>query len=106
MELKKEQLERITKMECNLEQGTVAVKQLTEALEVWGRAQAGIQELDEYYGSKEWFQDLEDDGQSKLPQDLKRGVLSQDLIYDLLMENRALIEKMSEISSQKKENQE
>lgn len=43
-------------------------------------------ELDDYYGSPEWFDDLNADEQGLLPQDLKRGVLSEDGIYDVLTE--------------------
>ncbi len=42
--------------------------------------------LKEYMDSKLWLQDYEYDEQNKLPKDLKRGVLSQDGLYDLLCE--------------------
>ena len=40
--------------------------------------------LDEYYTSGEWLEDYEADERGELPPDLKRGVLSQDALYDLL----------------------
>ncbi len=40
--------------------------------------------LDEYYSSGEWREDYEADERGELPPDLKRGVLSQDALYDLL----------------------
>ena len=51
-----------------------------------------IQELSDYYSSPLWLQDLDDDRAGKLPADLKRGVLSEDAIYDLLGEWDALTE--------------
>ena len=45
-----------------------------------------IRELSDYYSSPLWLQDLDDDRSGKLPHDLKRGVLSEDAIYDLLTE--------------------
>ena len=42
--------------------------------------------LEEYYTSGEWRADYEADEAGELPADLKRGVLSQDGIYDLLTE--------------------
>ncbi len=45
-----------------------------------------VRELDVYYGSKEWREDLNADEAGLLPADLKRGVLSEDGIYDLLTE--------------------
>ena len=40
--------------------------------------------LDAYYTSGEWLEDYEADENGELPPDLKRGVLSQDALYDLL----------------------
>ena len=46
--------------------------------------------LDEYYTSGEWLEDYEADEAGLLPKDMKRGVLSQDGLYDLLEEWRDL----------------
>ena len=43
-----------------------------------------IRKLDSYYGSPEWKEDLEADEAGFLPADLKRGVLSEDGIYNVL----------------------
>ena len=40
--------------------------------------------LDAYYTSGEWREDYEADERGEFPPDLKRGVLSQDALYDLL----------------------
>ena len=40
--------------------------------------------LDAYYTSGEWREDYEADERGELPPELKRGVLSQDALYDLL----------------------
>lgn len=40
--------------------------------------------LNAYYTSGEWLEDYEADERGELPPDLKRGVLSQDALYDLL----------------------
>ena len=42
--------------------------------------------LEVYYTSGEWREDYEADERGELPPDLKRGVLSQDALYDLLEE--------------------
>ena len=44
------------------------------------------QELAAYYASSEWKRDFADDEAGLLPADLKRGVLSEDGLYDLLAE--------------------
>ena len=43
--------------------------------------------LDTYYTSGEWREDYEADERGELPPDLKRGVLAQDPLYDLLGRN-------------------
>ena len=40
--------------------------------------------LEEYYTSGQWLKDYEADEQGLLPDSIKRGVLSQDALYDLL----------------------
>ena len=42
--------------------------------------------LEAYYTSGDWREDYEADERGELPPDLKRGVLSQDALYDLLEE--------------------
>ena len=46
--------------------------------------QSKIRMLQEYYQSEEWKQDFILDENELLPIDLKRGVLSEDGIYNLL----------------------
>ena len=81
-----EQLERIRRMEHNLDQATEAVTSLQAALEHYVDVQPQIRELIAYYDGGDWLADYDDDCTGKLPQDLKRGVLSQDAVYDLLTE--------------------
>ena len=49
-----------------------------------------MKELEGYYLSYEWKKDFEADEEGLLPKELKRGVLSEDGIYDLLEEFREL----------------
>ena len=42
--------------------------------------------LIDYYENGQWLKDYEYDERGKLPTDLKRGVLSQDAVYNLLAE--------------------
>lgn len=46
--------------------------------------QKKVQRLEEYCTSGQWRQDYECDERGELPADLKRGVLSQDGLYNLL----------------------
>ena len=85
-----EQIARIEHMERQLEVAERAVKRLKEALEEYEAAQEALQELEAYYGSEEWKQDFADDDAGLLPKELKRGVLSEDTIWNLLEEWREL----------------
>ena len=43
-----------------------------------------LKSLTDYYEGGQWLQDYTLDEQGLLPPDLKRGVLSQDAVYDFL----------------------
>lgn len=45
---------------------------------------AVLQTLVQYYESGQWLRDYELDEKGLLPQNLKRGVLAQDAVYDFL----------------------
>lgn len=90
----KKQIARIRQMERRLDRAMSAVKRLTTALEKWDATKAYIQALDEYYGSDLWRQDFADDEAGLLPADLKRGVLSEDGIWNLLTDVRELNKRL------------
>lgn len=86
----KQQIARIRRMERHLNAAVAAAKRLEAALDKWESVQEAIAALDEYYGSDLWKQDLADDEAGLLPDDLKRGVLSEDGIWNLLEYARAI----------------
>lgn len=45
-----------------------------------------LRELEAYYGSEEWKQDFAADEAGRLPKEMKRGVLSEDAVWNLLEE--------------------
>ena len=51
---------------------------------------AMLEELTAYYDSPQWLADYEADERGELPPDLKRGVLSQDGVYNLLSDIQRL----------------
>ena len=53
-------------------------------------AKEDVAELSKYYGSELWKQDFAADEAGKLPPDLKRGVLSEDGIWNLLSDYREM----------------
>jgi len=54
--------------------------------------QPEIARLAEYYEGPLWREDFEADEAGMLPADLKRGVLSEDGIYDLLERNKEVLQ--------------
>ncbi len=90
------QLERITHYEEILDKIDAAVSDLDRVLETFDAVQPLVRELDDYYGSDDWRQDYADDEAGRLPADLKRGVLSEDGVYDALTDNRELLARMLE----------
>ena len=91
------QTERIERMEGYLDTASAAVAEMSEAAEKYEKAQTALKKLSGYYGSTLWMKDYEDDENGKLPPDLKRGVLSEDAVYNLLDDNRELMLKMLKI---------
>ena len=92
-----EQIERIKQMEQRLERAAAAVMALSAALDRYEEIQKDLSVLNEYYGSEEWKQDFADDEEGLLPVDLKRGVLSEDGLWNLLTDARELVERLHTI---------
>lgn len=87
-------IERITHMEGLLDKSTEIIARLDQALKDFAALQPDIAELEAYYTSPQWRKDFEADEAGKLPKDLKRGVLSEDGIYDLLTDYQCLLDQI------------
>ena len=92
-----EQAERIRQMEQRLERSAAAVMALSAALDRYEEVQEDISALEAYYDSETWKQDFADDEAGLLPPSLKRGVLSEDGIWNLLTDARELVERLHAI---------
>ena len=80
------------------ERASEVVAGLSSSLEKFAQLQESVDALEAYYGSKEWKKDFRDDEKGLLPTDLKRGVLSEDGVWNLLEEIRAIKERMQDLS--------
>ena len=89
-----EQIERISRMEQTLDTSSDAVSALASAMEQYQSILPSLQELTEYYSSPLWVADFEADEAGMLPADLKRGVLSEDAVYDLLCKHSQVIKEL------------
>ena len=82
--------DRIIAMEKKYDKAIQAAADLEKALENFKAAIPEIEELIAYYESELWREDYAADRDGKLPLNLKRGVLSQDGIYNLLTDYQRL----------------
>ena len=73
-----------------MERVAKTVEELMTALSHFKALDDDLELLDQYYGSDEWKQDLAADEAGRLPRDLKRGVLSEDGLWNLLSEVREM----------------
>ncbi len=87
-------------MERRLNRAQKAAQRLESALDKWLATMDDIAALNEYYGSELWRQDLADDEAGLLPDGLKRGVLSEDGIWNLLAGSKELKERLSQAAQQ------
>lgn len=93
-----QEIARIQKMEQALDDVSSAQKALAQALENFSATQCQLSELSDYYGSKDYFHDLELDEQGQLPATLKRGVLSEDAVYDLITSIKEMALEMQKVA--------
>lgn len=93
----REQIERITKYEAMMDRLIASNAALEKALELFEKTEDLNAELGRYLASEDWRQDFYDDEDGLLPKDLKRGVLSEDGLYDALEARRALYGEMLRI---------
>ncbi|MBR4162624.1 MAG: DUF4298 domain-containing protein [Solobacterium sp.] len=91
------QIERITKMEKILDTSNAVAQSLLQALTEFEENIPEYNLLVSYYESSEWKNDFEDDEKGLLPKDLKRGVLSEDGIYNLIETNQEIYDLMEKI---------
>ena len=85
-----DRIQRIKAMEEKLDKAIKAVAALDDALEQFKAVSPEVEEVIAYYESDLWREDFEADEEGKLPADLKRGVLSEDGIYNLLTDYQRL----------------
>lgn len=95
-----EQIERIQYYEEILDEANKVVTDLSKAIEQYEIVREKIIELEAYYGSDTWRRDYEDDEAGNLPADLKRGVLSQDAVYDLLTKYDIVSEELKAMNDE------
>ncbi len=79
-------------MEGILNRATQRMDILEKAIAEFENIQDEIKKLEAYYTSPQWKEDFATDEKGKFPQKLKRGILSEDGIYNMLERNKELLE--------------
>ena len=82
----KGRVERIEYMESIFDQLQEIVRNDPHRLRNDARLKEKLKRLIEYYEGGQWLRDYESDERGELPEQLKRGVLSEDGVYNLLAE--------------------
>ena len=81
-----ERIRRIIEMEKRYDRISLALHTAGVCPDRLDSIRDDIQALSQYYEGSLWREDFEADEAGLLPTDLKRGVLSEDAVYDLLSE--------------------
>lgn len=89
----------ITEMEKIMDNHNEKIEKLNDLLDYLKDNMGNFEKLLDYYYSDQRYQDLKDDEEGLIDQNLKRGVLSEDAIYDLISEYYECNIKMLEIAT-------
>ena len=92
------QIARIQAMESLLDESLELVNELSDVSNKLKTLIDKTKVLSTYYEGPLWRQDFEDDEKNLLPQGLKRGVLSEDAIYNLLSDVDSIYRELEEIT--------
>lgn len=84
-------------MEKRMRRAGKILKSMEYALDEWDMMCSDLKILNKYLGSEEWKADLKADEDGLLPANLRRGVLSEDGIWNLLVDHRVLMQRLYEM---------
>ena len=79
---------RVKQMEQYMDEILDLLERSPESIKENEEMKAKVVELEKYQESGQWLRDYEGDERGELPSDLKRGVLSEDMLYNLLCDVR------------------
>ena len=94
---KQARIDRVSMMEDRFEKLTCALDRLDKAVGAYKDARCDLEMLKDYMDSGQWKEDYEADEAGLLPACLKRGVLSQDGLYDLLQDADKVLARAGEV---------
>ena len=80
--------------------GFRSLPRLQAAQREWRTAHARLQELHHYYFNGEWRRDYEADEAGRLPEDMPRGILCEDTLYNAFIAERELALEWVQLGAQ------
>ena len=90
---KKARIERISMMEDRYDEISRVLAALDEAVDEYEDFKSELDALRDYMDSGQWKDDYEADEAGQIPSDLKRGVLSEDGLYNLLHDADTILDR-------------
>ena len=91
------EFKRISDMEKLFDEVMEAQDSIEKEIENYKNIQEKVQRLEKYYASKQWKDDFDADERGEIPSHIKRGVLSEDGIYDLLERNKEIMDMLDSL---------
>ncbi len=98
MKTDKKLLKRVQEMERRYDELSRVLAELEEALSAYERLQPDLVILRDYMDSGQWRKDFEADEAGRIPADLKRGVLSEDGLYNALQDADGILMQLKQKS--------
>ena len=98
--------QHIYAMENILDKATYMMDTLEKKIAEYEEFQSAINKLEAYYTSQQWKDDYAMDEAGKYPEKLKRGVLSQDAVWNMLERNKELARRIGLSEMQEHDNDE
>ena len=98
MKTYKKLLKRVQEMERRYDELSRVLAELEEALSAYERLQPDLEILRDYMDSGQWRKDFEADEDGRIPADLKRGVLSEDGLYNALQDADGILMQLKQKS--------
>lgn len=90
---------RIIKFENILDETEKILNDLEKVLDRLKENQKNYNELKQYYGSEEYIKDVDLDNTTDLYKNIKRGVLSEDVVYNLIGKSYDMYIQMIEVAT-------
>ena len=90
---KQARIERISLMEDRYDEISRVLAGLEEAVSEYEDFKSELDALRDYMDSGQWKDDYEADEAGQIPSDLKRGVLSEDGLYNLLHDADTILDR-------------